>query len=136
MDNPNDTFAFEGFELVVPAGAWAEGREVDLANSTFSWDTPGYPDGFVPVPSDPGGTVEIEIYRQTGDGGRVYAPDSMYLELHFPLVLYGVSGGPIDVVDWYRDTQTTCAPPPLIGLSGEAISRPGRGTCPARRASP
>lgn len=85
-DNPTDTFAFEGWQLVVPAGTWAECWEVTFDLAT---NTPGYPDGFEPVTVDPVSRIkwslDLQIYRQTEDGGRRYAPDSMYLELHFPL---------------------------------------------------
>ena len=84
-DHPDVSSPLEGFQLVVPAGAWAQCWEVELSSTVYAFDTPDYPAGFLPAPSDPEGSIEFSIFRQTQSGGRIYAPDSMYLELHFPL---------------------------------------------------
>jgi hypothetical protein len=84
-DHPDVTTPLEGFQLVVPPGAWAQCWEVELSSTVYAFDTPDYPAGFEPALADPEGSIEFSIFRQTRDGGRVYAPDSMYLELYFPL---------------------------------------------------
>jgi hypothetical protein len=85
FDHPDASSPLEGFQLVVPAGAWAQCWEVEIASSTYGFDTPDYPAGFAPAARDPEGSIEFSIFRQTRTGGKVYAPDSMYVELHFPL---------------------------------------------------
>ena len=84
-DHPDAPSDLGGFQLVVPAGAWSECWEVEIASTTYGFDTPSYPSGFVPAARDPEGSIELAIFRQTEAGGRVYAPDSMYMELQFPL---------------------------------------------------
>ncbi len=70
--------------LTVPAGAWAECWEVRLEGDVGGYYTPWYPAGFVPSQYNLGGSIAISIYRQTRDGEKRYAPDSMYFELSFP----------------------------------------------------
>jgi hypothetical protein len=69
--------------LIVPAGAWAECWEVQVEGD---FGTPHYPAGFLPSGYRSAGSVGISIYRQTESGERIYAPDSMYVELSFPLL--------------------------------------------------
>lgn len=75
--------------LNVPAGVWSSCWEVQLEPD---WSAPSYPSGFVPSSYVYAGAVAVSIYRQTRDGDRIYAPDSMYLELSFP-TLYLPSDG-------------------------------------------
>jgi hypothetical protein len=71
--------------LLVPAGAWAECWEVQV-NGDFGWTTPAYPTGFIPGQYATLGSIAISIYRRTPAGDTIYAPDSMYVELSFPLL--------------------------------------------------
>ena len=71
--------------LIVPAGAWAECWEVQVEGD-WGWATPDYPAGFLPSGYAGAGSAGIAIYRQTETGERIYAPDSMYVELSFPLL--------------------------------------------------
>ncbi len=72
--------------LAVPAGAWAQCWEVQLEADYSGYNTPYYPTGFLPSQYSNWGSVSISILRQAASGERIYAPDSMYLELSFPLV--------------------------------------------------
>ena len=72
--------------LAVPAGAWAECWEVQVEGDYGGWNTPNYPAGFLPSQYSDWGSVSISIYRQGASGERIYAPDSMYVELSFPLL--------------------------------------------------
>lgn len=82
VTDPDDPIV--GAEVTVPAGAWGACWEVGiLYRSMFS--TEDYPDGYVPFerPS-PTGSVEIVIFRWTPDTSYD-APDSMYVEVSFPV---------------------------------------------------
>jgi hypothetical protein len=75
----------DGLKVVVPAGKWAQCWEVTVSY-VWPFSTPDYPDGFVPFERPwPTGSVELAIFRQTSDGEKIYAPDSMYVEVSFPL---------------------------------------------------
>jgi hypothetical protein len=82
-DWPDDVL--DQLHVTVPAGAWAQCWEVTLSY-IWIWDTPDYPDGFVPFERPmPTGSIEISIFRQSPEGVITYAPDSMYLDVSFPL---------------------------------------------------
>lgn len=76
----------DAVRLVVPAGAWAQCWEVQIEPDYSGYNTPYYPAGFLPSQYSNWGSVSISIYRQGASGERIYAPDSMYVELSFPLV--------------------------------------------------
>jgi hypothetical protein len=80
--------AIQGLRVTVPPGKWSACWQLEVEWSD-SWNTPDYPAGFVPVagPWAPA-SISITIYRQpagTHYSERTYAPDSMYVELSFPL---------------------------------------------------
>jgi hypothetical protein len=72
--------------LLVPAGKWAQCWEVRVDGDYGDWTTPTYPSGFVPSQYATLGSVSISIYRRSPAGDTIYAPDSMYVELSFPLL--------------------------------------------------
>jgi len=72
--------------LAVPAGAWAECWEVQVEGDYAGWNTPYYPTGFLSSQYNDWGSVSISLYRQGESGELIYAPDSMYVELSFPLL--------------------------------------------------
>lgn len=79
-DHPMD-----GLKVRVPAGAWDACWEVWVRKRGIL-NTPDYPRGFVPFERPAAtGSVEIVIYRSNDDGTETYPPDSMYLEILFPL---------------------------------------------------
>jgi len=80
--------AIQGFRVTVPPGRWTECWQLEVTWQD-AWVTPDYPAGFASVsgPWAPA-SIAITIFRQ-GMGvhynERTYAPDSMYVELGFPL---------------------------------------------------
>jgi len=82
VTDPDDPLV--GLEVSVPAGVWSACWEVGIVyQSIFS--TEDYPDGYVPFERPmPTGSVEIVIYRWTPDTSY-YAPDSMHVEVSFPV---------------------------------------------------
>jgi hypothetical protein len=73
-----------GLEVSVPAGAWTACWEVGIVyRSIFS--TEDYPDGYVPFERPmPTGSLDLTIFRWTPDTSYD-APDSMYVEISFPV---------------------------------------------------
>jgi hypothetical protein len=79
VDAWGDPNPFVGVQLSVPAGAWGECWEVGV---TFNSGNEQFPKGFV---ADRTGFVFVSIFRH-GDPANYYvAPDSMYVELSFPI---------------------------------------------------
>jgi len=103
-DIPGDVL--DSLRVAVPAGKWAQCWEVTVSYvSLFS--TPDYPDGFVPFERPwPTGSVAIAIFRQNENGEKTYAPDSMYLEVSFPL--HGLPSDSVNFVSaFYYDSTAT-----------------------------
>jgi hypothetical protein len=73
-----------GVSVSVPTGSWSACWEVGITYTSI-FSTPDYPDGYVPFERPmPTGAVELHIFRWTPDTAYD-APDSMYVEVSFPL---------------------------------------------------
>jgi len=93
-----------GLQVRVPAGAWTACWEVEI-NSISFWDTPDYPDGFEPYDRPlPTGFIEISVFRQDENLVQTFAPDSMYMELSFPLHSIPNNDGEIFSTFYYDST--------------------------------
>jgi hypothetical protein len=82
VTDPDDPLV--GLEVSVPVGAWNACWEVGITYTSI-FSTEDYPDGYVPFERPgPTGSVEVVVYRWTPDTSYS-APDSMYVELSFPV---------------------------------------------------
>jgi len=91
----------------VPAETW------DRCWSVYIWyhgifGTPNYPEGFVPFERPAWtGSVEIVLARDGEPGMSIYAPDSMYMEILFPLHSINVEDAEVRSAFYYDTTSTS-----------------------------
>lgn len=110
-----------GMEVSVPAGVWTACWEVGiLYRSIFS--TEDYPDGYVPFERPmPTGSVDIVIFRWTPDTSYD-APDSMYVEVSFPVHQLQRSEIELFSAFYYDSTNTTWRVRLPDGLTDSALT--------------